>query len=136
MKPILHFIAVCRVDLYHSLLAFISVEVGCCPTMDEPVNLIYCVMISLPSFCCSGGTKLIYFIFRNYRSTQFFDPAGNLLNGNYLFLYFYSRGFNAKHYNSTFLSISNPPAPHPHYLQRGKVILLTEEVSEIKKSSV
>lgn len=43
MKPILHFIAVCGVDLYHSLLAFISVEVGYCPTTDEPVNLIYSV---------------------------------------------------------------------------------------------
>lgn len=31
MKPILHFMPVCSVDLYQSLLALISVEVGSVP---------------------------------------------------------------------------------------------------------
>lgn len=78
MKPTLHFIAACSVDLCRFLLAFISAEEGSVPDWGwASESHLPRVMISLFSFCCTHGTKLIFF-FKNYCSTPFFDPSGLL----------------------------------------------------------
>lgn len=65
MKPILHFMPVCSVDLYQSLLALISVEVGFVPDYGwASESHSACVMISLfsPLLLQSLWTKLIFFV--------------------------------------------------------------------------
>lgn len=64
MKPILHFMPVCSVDLYQSLLALISVEVGFVPNYGwASESHLACVMIFLfLSLLQSIWTKLIFFV--------------------------------------------------------------------------
>lgn len=64
MKPILHFMPVFSVDLYQSLLALISVEVGFVPNYGwASESHLACVMISIFSSCCSRSMNKVNIFF-------------------------------------------------------------------------
>lgn len=63
LKPILHFMPVFSVDLYQSLLALISVEVGFVPDYGwASESHLACVMISIFSSCCSLSMNKVFFV--------------------------------------------------------------------------
>lgn len=68
MKPILHFMPVCSVDLYQSLLDLVSVEVGFVPDYGwaSESHLAH-VMISLFSSCRSLYEQSLYFFVQKWQ---------------------------------------------------------------------